>query len=209
MAFCTDCEGAMLKSMGLTAASANESILASGSTAILSAVSALIRTNAAAPSLSLDALAAVMVPSGSNTGFKPATLSSLSLGYSSSSSTDTNGGTPLPGFLSAARMAQHTFVKTSECIFDHQLVLTSRVGYLDGYDFLGHHACLPGVSRALVGCKGILILSHTGDRVVTRRLLGTLAHVYVVVDVPESVLQQVVLQHTVAVLVPSHTRLPE
>ena len=49
------------------------------------ALSALIKTRAEAPSLSVEAFAAVIVPSLSNTGLKLAILSSFTFLYSSSS----------------------------------------------------------------------------------------------------------------------------
>ena len=66
--------GAMGKSTGWQAPSANERILARGLTPYLAATSAVVNTKAEAPSLSLEALAAVIVPSFWKTDFSVGTL---------------------------------------------------------------------------------------------------------------------------------------
>ena len=69
--------GAMPKSIGATAASSYATILASGFNPLSLAAYSLIRTKAHAPSLILEAFAAVIVPFLANAGFKDGNLSGI------------------------------------------------------------------------------------------------------------------------------------
>mmetsp|Transcript_16432 Transcript_16432/g.27860 ORF Transcript_16432/g.27860 Transcript_16432/m.27860 type:complete len:221 (+) Transcript_16432:164-826(+) len=82
--------GAIAKSMGCTAASSKARILARGLTPLLLASSSLIRTKAAAPSLILEALAAVMEPVLEKEGLRAGNLSGKNFLHSSSSEMTTS-----------------------------------------------------------------------------------------------------------------------
>ena len=80
----TALDGAVVNHSLLCAASANDLILAIGFNPSSAAFSALINTKAEAPSLMVDALAAVTVPSFLNTALNVGIFSNLTLVYSSS-----------------------------------------------------------------------------------------------------------------------------
>ena len=81
--------GAIVKSIGLVATSAQLKILAIGFPASSFDFCNVVRMSAEAPSLMADALAAVTVPSFLNTDFRVGTFSSFRPWYSSSSFTVT------------------------------------------------------------------------------------------------------------------------
>ena len=98
--------GAVVNHSGAWAWVACATIRATGLKPRFSAVEARISTSAAAPSLIDEALAAVMVPSFLNAGFRPGILSSLALKGCSSLSNLTSPALPLTvtGAISQAKL---------------------------------------------------------------------------------------------------------
>ena len=83
-AFGTATDGVVVNHSGACSASANERIFAIGFNPNSFALSALINTNAAAPSFMVEAFAAVTVPSFIKAGLREGILSNLTLKGSSS-----------------------------------------------------------------------------------------------------------------------------
>ncbi len=82
--------GAVVNHSGACCASAYPRMMAKGLMPSSSAFSLLINTTADAPSLSVEAFAAVTVPSLTKTGRRPGILSNLTALYSSSRSKNTD-----------------------------------------------------------------------------------------------------------------------
>merc|ERR1719500_1889667 len=182
----------MGKSMGSVAPSAYPTTLANGVQPVSAALSAVIKTVAAAPSDSVEAFPAVTVPPSLwKTVGNFANLSKFTFLNSSSSVTITEGFPRFP-FVSLENCWQ--FCKLVKIhflellIFRHHYRGLSTLSFHLHLNYLGTNIALCiGLLGSPVALHPILILLLPGDAKLLCRVLSTVAHVELVVHVGQSI----------------------